>query len=63
MFLHKQRTLSAVTFLFLPLGLSLFVLNNQVNIFACCAGMFVWFQQILKRLHVVSDKCNAFLVL
>ena len=36
MFLHKQRTLSAVTFLFLPLVLSLLCILYQV-IFACCS--------------------------
>ena len=63
MFLHKQRTLSAVTFLFLPLVLSLlcvYYIRLYLHVVReCLCG----FSKILKRAHVVSDECNAFLVL
>ena len=59
MFLHKQRTLSAVTFLFLPLVLSLLCEYYIRLIYShvvpeCLCGC---------SKYVVSDECNAFLVL
>ena len=58
MVLHKQRTLSAVTFLFLPLVLSLLCVY-YIRLYShvvqeCLCGV---------SKYVVSDECNAFLVL
>ena len=42
MFLHKQRILSAVVFLFFSITFVAFVCILYQVIFACCAEMFVW---------------------
>ena len=46
-------------FSFFAISFVAFVCILYQVIFACCAGMFVWLYQILKRVRVVSDECNA----
>ena len=50
MFLLKQSTLSAVIFLFVPLGLSLFCVYI---VFSCCTGMLVWYQVTWCQMNVM----------
>ena len=60
---EKTENIMSCYFPIFAISFVTFVCILYQVIFACCAGMFVWLLEILKRVHVVSDECNAFLVL